>query len=195
MALWLEATKDLLWKNGRFRNEPSLFIEGTAKCRSESLFFIFFLWIVTLFLLIFVLATFFAAFGDEQVQEVTCLYSALLTRCTRNEDTLDKLFLDRRVSKYVCFFSSPFISMTHTLLESSNSKNLVGKSITREMSHFVSIFTGEPSPRNWGPFDHRGCQFLWLLSFSPGALLLFGNCGLLHESVDEEGEGRPLVAK
>ena len=146
------------------------------------------------FLLIFVLATFFAAFGDEQVQEVTCLYSALLTRCTRNEDTLDKLFLDRRVSKYVCFFSSPFISMTHTLLESLNSKNLVGKSITREMSHFVSIFTSEPSPRNWGPFDHRGCQFLWLLSFSPGALLLFGNCGLLHESVDE-GEGRPLVAK
>ena len=31
---------NLLWKNGLFRNDPSLFIDGTAKCRSESLVFI-----------------------------------------------------------------------------------------------------------------------------------------------------------
>ena len=34
--------KNLLWKNGLFLNDPSLFIDGTAKCRSESLVFIFF---------------------------------------------------------------------------------------------------------------------------------------------------------
>ena len=42
---WVEKKKynsiNLLWKNGLFLKDPSLFIDGTAKCRSESLVFIF----------------------------------------------------------------------------------------------------------------------------------------------------------